>query len=130
MDPRPISCQESAFLFVIVSTLVMVHYRVFCVFQCMEQYILTSIHLRECCFLNPGHWNLGNFFIESEILSFGNRNTAQGIQIPLTIGIRNPSFTDKIQYMSTLNPEPAARESRIGLSRIPSSVHHTYLNTM
>ena len=82
--------------------------------------------------LFPESWTLesGKLFIESEILSFGNRNTAQGIQIPLTIGIRNPSFTDKIQYMSTLHPEPAARESRIGLSRIPSSVHHTYLNTM
>ena len=54
-----------------------------------------------------------NFFMKAGILSFGIRNTAQWIQIPLTIGIRNPIFTDKIQYMCTLNPEPAAWESRI-----------------
>ena len=66
--------------------------------------------------LFPGSWTpeSGKFFLmESGILSFGIRNTAQWIQIPLTIGIRNPIFTDKIQYMCTLNPEPAAWESRI-----------------
>ena len=55
--------------------------------------------------------------VESGIrnLGFEIRNTAQGIQIPLTIGVRNPSSTDKqstikylesgIQVALTNNPE-------------------------
>ena len=83
--------------------------------------------------LFPGSWTPESgksFFMKAGILSFGIRNTAQWIQIPLTIGIRNPIFTDKIQYMCTLNPEPAAWESRIETVWIPLSIHHTYLNTM
>ena len=108
----------------------MVHYRVFCVFAVYGT-IYPDIHSFKGM-LFPESWTLesGKLFYGIRNPELGNRNTAQGIQIPLTIGIRNPSFTDKIQYMCTLNPEPAARESRIGLSRIPSSVHHTYLNTM
>ena len=50
--------------------------------------------------------------MEPGILGFGIRNTAQGIPIPLTIGIRNPSSTDKekgVQYLESgiqdWNPE-------------------------
>lgn len=47
----------------------------------------------------------GKFFIvEFGIFSFGIRNTAQGIQIPLKIRIRNPSSTDKDR-----NPVPGIR---------------------
>ena len=45
---------------------------------------------------------------ESGILGFGIRNTAQGIRNPLTIRIRNPSFTDKHLESSTWNPESTA----------------------
>ena len=47
----------------------------------------------------------GKFFIvEFGIFSFGIRNTAQGIQLPLKIRIRNPSSTDKDR-----NPVPGIR---------------------
>ena len=35
------------------------------------------------------------FLVKSGILGFGIRNTAQGIWIPMTTGIQNPSSTDK-----------------------------------
>ena len=55
----------------------------------------------------------GKFFgklllVESAILGFGIRNTAQGIRNPLTIRIQNSSSTDKKSECSTRNQESTA----------------------
>ena len=42
--------------------------------------------------------------METRILGFGIRNTAQGIRIPLSIGLRNQGSTDKksrVQYLES-----------------------------
>ena len=63
------------------------------------------------------------WLVESGILDFGIRNTAQGIRgIPLTIEIRNPTSKKKSLESSTWNLESTAwkPESRIlRLSYIP-----------
>ena len=75
-----------------------------------------SPSVRESRFWNPGNlhlWNLesGNILLmESGIPGFGIWNTAQGIWIPLTIGIQNPSSTDKYQ-----NPVPGIRNPQCGI---------------
>ena len=50
--------------------------------------------------------------MESRILGFGIRNTAQGIRIPLTIETPNPSSTDKYKYW---NPVPGIRNPQRGI---------------
>lgn len=47
------------------------------------------------------------------VLGFEIRNTAQGIRNPLTIGICNPSITDKEPGLQLLEPEIYGVESRI-----------------
>ena len=59
-----------------------------------------SPHVKESRFWNTGNfslWSPGKFFIvQSGILSIGIQDTTQGIwDAPLTIGLRNPSSTDK-----------------------------------
>ena len=46
--------------------------------------------------------------MESEFLGLGIRDTAVGIWNPTTIGIRNPSFTEKDLESSNWNPESMA----------------------
>ena len=62
-----------------------------------------------------GFWNLGNYFllVESGIVGLGIWNTAQGIWIPLTIGIRNPSSTDTDSGIKNLESGIHSMGSRI-----------------
>ena len=62
-----------------------------------------------------GFWNLGNYFllVESGILGLGIWNTAQGIWISLTIGIRNPSSTDTDSRIKNLESGIHSMGSRI-----------------
>ena len=58
-------------------------------------------------------WESGKFFgklllVESGILGFGIRNTAQGIRNPLTIRIQNSSSTDKKSESSSRHQESTA----------------------
>lgn len=54
------------------------------------------------------------FLVESKILDFGIQNSALGIRIPLTIGIQNPSSTDKgswYQYLESIPFNPLTKSS-------------------
>ena len=85
-----------------------------------------SSHLRESGFRNPRKFCLWNqesrkfLFLESEILGFGKRNTAQGIRNPLMIaiaGIHSTTSTDKKIW----NPVSGIRNPRRGIQnpRLP-----------
>ena len=51
--------------------------------------------------------------VETRILGFGIRNTAQGIRIPLSIGLRNQRSTDKNSRVQYLESEVHGVESRV-----------------
>ena len=80
-----------------------------------------SPYLRESGFRNPRQFCLWNqesrkfLFVESEILGFGKRNTAQGIRNPLMIAIGNPlpTSTDKESGIQFLESGIQGVESRI-----------------
>ena len=56
-----------------------------------KSFTFTSLNVKECGFSNPGSGKI--VLVESEIVGFGIQLEKSGIL--LTIGIHNPSSTDK-----------------------------------
>ena len=81
-----------------------------------------SPYLRESGFRNPRKFCLWNqesrkfLFVESEILGFGKRNTAQGIRNPLMIAIGNP--LPNFHGQRIWNPVSGIRNPRRGIQNL------------
>ena len=81
-----------------------------------------SPYLRESGFRNPRQFCLWNqesrkfLFVESEILGFGKRNTAQGIRNPLMIAIGNP--LPNFHWQRIWNPVSGIRNPRRGIQNL------------
>ena len=87
-----------------------------------------SPYLRESGFRNPRKFCLWNqesrkfLFVESEILGFGKRNTAQGIRNPLMIAIGNP--LPNFHWLRIWNPVSGIRNPRRGIQNLRLSGFH------
>ena len=81
-----------------------------------------SPHLRKSGFRNPRTFCLWNpesrkfLFVESGILGFGKRNTAQGIRNPLMIAIGNP--LPNFHWQRIWNPVSGIRNPRGGIQNL------------
>ena len=87
-----------------------------------------SPYLRESGFRNPRKFCLWNqefrkfLFVESEILGFKKRNTAQGIRNPLMIAIGNP--LPNFHWQRIWNPVSGIRNPRRGIQNLRLSGFH------
>ena len=87
-----------------------------------------SPYLRESGFRNPRKFCLWNqesrkfLFVESEILGFRKRNTAQGIRNPLMIAIGNP--LPNFHWQRIWNPVSGIRNPRRGIQNLRLSGFH------